>query len=213
MFVFFVVVKRLLLDHSSAVGHCRRHRQKILAQVSPLSNFCKAFRRAVLYSWEQFFWMHKHPHADGVLEDELSADLRWAQGRKLSMAHGKTPLSATDADKDENWQDLVPQLDSGGPWYKALTRTEFDNLLEYSWKYPRQAWQLNQSATEHAQASNRQYLHTLIRNCGLIFSEAEGIKPPRWLSPSELSLGNVREESLFSLVRKMCVSAVLPSWL
>ena len=160
-----------------------------MAQVSPLSNFCRAFRRAVGYSWQQFWWRHQHENAQGVIDDELNAELRWAQQRKLSMAYEKKPLTWTDPDKDESWDDLVPQIDRGGPFYRALTKYEVENLLEYSYMYPGQAYQLNQSASEHAQCSNRQYLHTLIRNCGLIFTESA--QPPRWLCATEMWLGSL----------------------
>ena len=166
----------------------RRHRQKIVAQISPLSNFCKSFQRAINYSWQEFFWMHKHEDVRGVIEDELQADLQWAQQRKGSLAFEKAPLQVFDPAVDPTWDELCEKLQTGGPFYRALTKYELENALEYAWKFPRQAWQLNQNATEHAQCSNRQYLHTLIRSCGLIFTEHDSVQPPRWLSPTEMPL-------------------------
>ena len=154
--------------------------------------------------------MHETKGADGVLPDELNTELAWAQNRPSSMWHGKRALKATDpldasieacqgvgvgdyadelADEAENGAtlDLCPEVQLGGPFVRALSKTELDNMLDYRWRWPDQAWQLNQVADVHAQHSNAQYLHALIRNCGLIFSQRP--HPPRWLSATELLLG------------------------
>ena len=91
-----------------------------------------------------------------------------------------------------------------GPFFKALSSPEFMNLLDYKRAWPEQAWQLNQSASEHGQHSNSHYLHTLIRNCGMIFSDQ--ICPPRWLSPAELFLWHARDWfHCFSFSRNLCM--------
>ncbi|CAE7259718.1 unnamed protein product [Symbiodinium sp. KB8] len=186
-----------------------RHRHKILAQLSPLSNFCKRFTRAVAYSWAEFFWMHETEGGDGVLPDELNAELAWAQGRAGSMWHGKRSLKATDPvaaapaavceagstaggivkdevddEAAEAELDLCPGVQNGGPFVRALTASEFENMEMYKWRWPGQAWQLNQVADVHGQRSNPHYMHALIKNCGLIFSESP--PTPRWLSATEL---------------------------
>lgn len=131
--------------------------------------------------------MHQFEDFSGVLEDELNSELAWAQERKGSMGFQKRQLRASDNQQDPAWDDLCEKVNSGGPFWKALTKFEVENAIEYSWRYPGQAWQLNQSAVEHKQCSNMQYLHTLIKNCGLIFTEE--VKPPRWLSATESLLG------------------------
>ena len=139
--------------------------------------------------------MHKYDKPMGVLNDaddndnELNCELRWSQLRKLSMAHGRSELKANDPAIDPGWNDLCDKVQRGGPFYKSLTPVELENALAYAWRYPNQAWQLNQSAAEHAQCSNRQYLHTLIRNCGIIFTEHPDVVPPRWLTATEMWLG------------------------
>ena len=179
----------------------RRHKYKIIAQLSPLSRFCKRFARAVAYTWADFFWMHETENADGVLPDELNTELAWAQNRPGSMWHGRQALKATDGlevvaktrvceqqdgGQDDAPLDLCAEVQFGGPFVRALTKVELDNMLEYRWRWPEEAWQLNQVAEVHAQHSNPQYLHALIRNCGLIFSQRP--PTPRWLSATELSL-------------------------
>ena len=134
-----------------------------------------------------------------VLVDELDSELAWAQGRKGSMAHGYKKLtmeSAEQTDEDWKWQDVLDHVPMAatscvGPFFKALSPQEMSNLLGYKRAWPEQAWQLNQSASEHGQHSNSHYLHTLIRNCGMIFSDQ--VYPPRWLSPSELFLVTARD--------------------
>ena len=152
----------------------RRHRHKILAQISPLSNFCKRFHRAVAYSWDQFFWLHEREGADGVLHDELNAELDWAQKRPGSLWHGRRQLKATDpmwapdlnykelekleetyinsAEEPEPITDLCADVQQGGPFIRALTQPELQNMLSYAWRWPDQAWQLNQVAELHARA-------------------------------------------------------------
>ena len=146
--------------------------------------------------------MHETPSCDGVLPDELNAELEWAQSRPGSMWHGREALKATDtmeisagnAGNAEGSGDqhsdaaleLIPEVQHGGPFVRALSKAELDNMLDYSWRWPDQAWQLNQVADVHAQHSNPQYLHALIRNCGLIFSCQPAM--PRWLSATELLL-------------------------
>ena len=178
----------------------RRHRQKILAEISPLSRFCQRFQRAVGYTWLEFWWLHKQlpEQTDFVLEDELDSDLRWAQERKLSLAYDhKTALTMNQdiPEAEWSWKEMCPDLAKvnlqnsrlDGPFYKALTGWELQNLLDYKWMWPSEAWQLNQSASTHGQHSNAAYLHTLIKNCHLIFCDQ--VQPPRWLSPCEMLLG------------------------
>ena len=169
---------------------------KIAACISPLSRFAMRFQRAVAYGWKEFFWIHNMPSQTFALEDELNSELRWSQNRKGSMAHGLAPLLMEKdlPDSEFDWDDALKDgsysVDPStlkGPFYKALTRFELQNLLQYRWQWPQQAWQLNQDAICHGQHSNEHYMHTIIRNCSLIFTEV--CEPGRWLTPSEMSLG------------------------
>ena len=58
------------------------------------------------------------------------------------------------------------QLQEGGPFVRALSKTELKNMFEYRW--PGEAWQLNQDASTHALHSHPQYMHAMIKNCGII---------------------------------------------
>ena len=157
--------------------------------------------------------MHETEGADGVLPDELNTELAWAQNRPGSMWHGRKALKATDGleigvgeregdGQDDTPLDLCPEVQFGGPFVRALTKVELDNMLEYRWRWPDEAWQLNQVAEVHAQHSNPQYLHALIRNCGLIFSQRP--PTPRWLSATELSLARSASSNSVNQQRVKC---------
>eukprot|EP00930_Biecheleria_cincta_P015182 TRINITY_DN12756_c0_g1_i1.p1 TRINITY_DN12756_c0_g1~~TRINITY_DN12756_c0_g1_i1.p1 ORF type:complete len:265 (+),score=47.95 TRINITY_DN12756_c0_g1_i1:270-1064(+) len=135
-----------------------RHKVKYMAQISPLSAFCKRFHRAVNYSWREFFWIHKKSYRlQGVISgDELQAELSWARGRPESL-HNK---------KDQQ------ERSSGSNFLGALTQHEFNNWGSYVAAFPGMAGQLNQHAFKHSQKSHDLYLHTLIRNMGLIFCDS-----------------------------------------
>lgn len=166
-----------------------------MASLSPLNRFCQRFQRAIAYEWSEFFWAHLQSQTDFALADELNSELKWAENRKLSIiAIARQGEDASQlADQLWDWKALFPNAEEHmmkelkslqGPFYKALTSYELTNLLEYRRRWPNQAWQLNQDAVSHGQHSNAQYLHALIRNCGLIFAE----KPGRWLTASEMLL-------------------------
>ena len=150
-----------------------RHRVKVLAEISPVATFSKRFWRAIEFAWTDMLCFHKDEFKQKtVIEDEIQKELAWAQGRPNSKAHSQRPL--------------IFGLDSE-PFLAALTDTETLHWTAYKARWPGMAGQLNQdSMSPHATHSNKNCLHTLIANCGLIMSDS--VSPERWLLASECLL-------------------------
>ena len=61
----------------------------------------------------------------------------------------------------------------GNPWESCLTEFETKSLAAYRGSWPNQAYSLSQNgATGFAMHSTPESLHTLIRNLGLVWSDA-----------------------------------------
>ena len=148
-----------------------RHRTKVLEELSPVSAFNKRFMRACNFAWSEYWFMHKYK--DGVVEDEASKNLAWAQSRPTSKGNG-VELSLAD---------------DPAAYSKALTETEASYVEQYRAAYPKMAWQLNQDPySEQCTASTPWALSTLIHNSGLLFYEGSGENGetcPRWLFATE----------------------------
>ena len=150
-----------------------RHRVKILAEISPISNFSKRFWRAVEFEWAKLMCFHLPEFKDKtVVDDELQKELDWGQGRPNSRSHGKDRVLFGTHDE---------------PFLAVLTDTEHMHWTAYKARWPGTAGQLNQdSMSQHATHSSKKCLHTLIANCGIIMSDQ--VSPERWLLGSECLL-------------------------
>lgn len=74
-----------------------RHRAKVIAEISPLSRFCKRFFRACNFSWKELFFMHNHENG-GVVAKESELNLQWAQKRPTSVSVEKEALDVKHAE-------------------------------------------------------------------------------------------------------------------
>lgn len=164
-----------------------RHRVFSLAEISPLSRFLKHFDRVCKWSWIEFFWMHhvrgKYRSSVTNGEDELNEELKWSCNRKASLTHGHGP--DMDFDTSAFWPSLT-----------ATEQAYCDGPGGYRDICPEGCWQLNQNprpsdgAMDQSKgrgiksASTDLWLHTLIRNCNLQYTEH--VQPPRWMCATEL---------------------------
>jgi site-specific DNA-cytosine methylase len=179
---FFYFLEPLVVDSTqfgSAGARKRlwiraRHKVKVLSQISPLSRFSQRFHRACAMSWKDFYFMHLASNCGaGVVQDEPQAELDWAQQRPNSKANGGARL--------------LFKCDDAGPsqYAAALSQAEDTVKDEYEDRWPGEAHQLNQDPCgSHAMKSSKSCLHTLIHNCGLIFTRS--VTPARWLFPTEM---------------------------
>lgn len=108
-----------------------RHREKVLAELSPLSTFAKRFWRAIEFEWTQLVCFHKEMFFNqGVRQNEITEELMWAQGRPNSRAHGRAPVT----------------MDDDQPFLQCLTESEDICWRAYKARWPGTAGQLNQDA-------------------------------------------------------------------
>lgn len=97
--------------------HRLRHKMAALAEVSPLSHFCKRFHRAVNWSWRELLFQHNFNH--GVIQSEFEEELHWGSSRKLSMAH-----ALQDAATEEEWDRRVEPLAQHYGWDRLSAAKE-----------------------------------------------------------------------------------------
>jgi len=117
-------------------------------------------------------WDH---YKNGVIENELDTELEWAQSRKTSHSHGQPPYLFEHHNRTVE-----------SPFSLVMNETERNFKSSYKVRYPGGAWQLNQNGgNEFAikTEASQEYLHTLISNCHLIYTEE--VEPHRWLCGTE----------------------------
>ena len=107
-----------------------RHKAKVIAEVSPLSNFAKRFYRAIKFEWWKQIWFLMDPKAAhlATIADEAQRELTLAQDKEQSSAHAEAPLSPSDTDA----------------FFRVLHPTEQSHVNSYDRRWPGEAWQLHQ---------------------------------------------------------------------
>lgn len=96
------------------------------------------------------------------LQAELEQDLNWAQSRPAVVKRANAAV--------EKGLNLA-----GNDWERALTDFEARSLAAYRSRFPGRAYSLTQNgANDHAMYSGEEVLHTIIRNCGLVWSDELG---------------------------------------
>lgn len=156
-----------------------RHKVKSMGQISPLSTFCKQFFRTCGFTWKEYFWIHKQDFAKRATiyrDNELQVELDASKHRVSSLGN-KLDLKYDNVD--------------GLAFFKSLTAAELAYIVGtggYKDICDDGAWQLNQNprgpATGLMTSAMHAFMHTLISNCGKIYTQS--VKPERWLSSSEL---------------------------
>ena len=135
--------------------HILRHKIKLGLMSCPLHIFCSMFitieEKFLLADiglplWDMYFV---------ATPEELQDELDWASSRD-SVVTG-THLS---------WKDMTP----GGSFEVALNKTENINLQKYREAFPNQVYQLNQNFDVQATRSSDQFLPTVIKNAGILWS-------------------------------------------
>lgn len=76
--------------------------------------------------------------------------------------------------------------DDSNPYAMALIPSERKRLEEYLEKFPKHVYDLNQNLVKKLISPTDGNLHTIIRNCGLVWNPT--LQPPRWLVPQEIAL-------------------------
>lgn len=82
-------------EYGWPVGRTRQfvmmhHKTKILAELSPVTEWSKRFYRACKVTWKELFCFHREDLREHtVIEQEAMKELCWAQSRQKSRAHGK----------------------------------------------------------------------------------------------------------------------------
>ena len=146
-----------------------RHRVKIIAEISPMSRFVRRFHRLCAFTWKDFFFLHEHKDWDKaenpIIPDEAVVELKWAQSRRKSLA-ADTSVTTTA---------------SRGAYYGALTQVERDFDSGYEDRWPNCCRSLQQDPACHAMRSVGPYMHTMIRNLGIVWAP----HVQRWLLPTE----------------------------
>ena len=83
------------------------HRDKALPDISPLSTFAKAFHRAVMFSFKEYFFLHKLASTAGVVDDELQKELELAQRRPSSKSSGSVAESKSILTKHKSTNTIL----------------------------------------------------------------------------------------------------------
>ena len=143
-----------------------RHKLKTSGLHCPFPDFANRFKRVCNWHWSEYFWIHKFS-GSGCIDDELDAEVRWAQQRNTCAARHLAPQSGT------------------GRFRAALNDMETQFLMNYRKiaDVKATAVQLGQDALEHPMHSRGPLMHCLIKNMGIVYTE--GLAIPRWLSASE----------------------------
>ena len=82
-------------------------------------------------------------------------------------------------------QSMQTYNDDGNPYAMALIPSERVRLEFYERTYPQHVFDLNQNDIKKLISPVDGHLHTIIRNCGLVWNPS--LTPPRWLTPQELA--------------------------
>ena len=97
--------------------------------------------------------------------------MKWATGRPAVLRR----VAKAQAQEDEGIAESSKPTRPTNVWETALTEFELKSLTAYRLQWPNMAYSLNQNgATGYAMHSNEESLHTIIRNCGLIWSDSLG---------------------------------------
>ena len=133
-----------------------RHRYKMLAAAVPMANFTRRFHKVVMFTWHSY-----------MVENELErkSELEWAFTR---------PSKKACQSVDDVWE--------------ALTIYKQDTVKVYREQvadHEQCAFSLNQNpACFRGRSSTSRILHTVVKNFGLVWSDASR----RWMYPSNALL-------------------------
>ena len=159
-----------------------RHKLKTVAFTSPFNLFSQMFCAPMWFgaytddvsaatpAWEVFFVASPM---------ELYDELVWACGRPESRAKGVCSYESCESfSQDHQSNDAVATTRILNAFYQALTVVEVWFYGYYASKYAGQVYSLNQNPDITSGMSGWDYLHTIIKNAGILWLLGDALPLP-----------------------------------